>query len=134
MKIFEKTRTVQGPRTIKRYKFLGISLFKKDINNNRKKIKLLGIPILNVRIKKQKKQIKKIGKNKSQNIIFPNDAISIEKEFNENLTNKHKRIAIFASFSENGKIPEYVIYYLSELKKLLMELYLYLIIRFILKK
>lgn len=57
MKIFEKTRTVQGARTIKRYKFLGLSLFKKDIDNNRKKFKLLGIPIYNRKLKQTVKRV-----------------------------------------------------------------------------
>ena len=45
MKIFEKTKKVQGDRTIKRYKFCGISLFKKDYSSKKKKYKLFGIPI-----------------------------------------------------------------------------------------
>lgn len=47
-------------------------------------------------------------------ISFPNECISIKKEFSVNPLNK-KRLAIFASFSSNGKIHDYVIFYLKGL-------------------
>lgn len=47
-------------------------------------------------------------------IIFPNECINIKKEFSVNPLNK-KRLAIFASFSSDGKIHDYVIFYLKGL-------------------
>ena len=45
MKIFEKTKTIDGNRIIKRYKIFSFTVFKKDTNNKRKKYKLFGIPV-----------------------------------------------------------------------------------------
>lgn len=45
---------------------------------------------------------------------FPNECINIKKEFSVNPLNK-KRLAIFASFSSDGKVHDYVIFYLKGL-------------------
>lgn len=54
--------------------------------------------------------------NIKNEIIFPNDYINIKKEFPINPLNK-KRLAIFASFSSDEKIHDYVIFYLKGLLK-----------------
>ena len=55
----------------------------------------------------------------SKKIKFPADMqnmiIDNIKNYNHNT---HKRITIFASFNKDGKIPDYVIYYLKELLKI----------------
>ncbi len=63
MKIFEKTKKVQGDRTIKRYKFFGISLFKKDYSSKKKKYKLFGIPVY-------KKKYKYVNSKESSKDIY----------------------------------------------------------------
>lgn len=50
-------------------------------------------------------------------IIFPANTQTITYENIENYSNQNKRLAIFASFSKNGKIADYIIYYLKALKK-----------------
>ena len=50
-------------------------------------------------------------------IIFPKNTQTIIFNNIENYSKNSKRLAIFASFSKNGKIADYVIYYLKELKK-----------------
>lgn len=69
---------------------------------------------------KPKEFCKKIGLKSRANIVdlvtFPEEArkyIYVSSDIKQ----KYKRIAIFASFSFDGTIPDYVIYYLSELKK-----------------
>lgn len=49
-----------------------------------------------------------------QEITFPKGCINIKKEFSINPQNK-KRLALFASFSTDGKIHDYVIFYLKGL-------------------
>lgn len=48
-------------------------------------------------------------------VIFPENAKS-QKLLKLSDTGKLKRIAVFASFSSNGKIADYVVYYLKQLK------------------
>lgn len=69
------------------------------------------------------KQITLLGINfritpKAKPIEFPKCCKSITKSFIDlSKAYNYKRLAIFASFNKNGLIPEYVIYYLKELKK-----------------
>ena len=51
-------------------------------------------------------------------VIFPNDAKKYTYDTKNIKTNKkYKRIAVFASYSGDGTIADYVVYYLKELKK-----------------
>ena len=49
--------------------------------------------------------------------IFSSELQNIKSKYTSIKNYKHKRIAIFADFNINGKIAEYVVYYLEELKK-----------------
>lgn len=50
-------------------------------------------------------------------INFPFFARNIEKSYLENVQKDVETVAVFASFSANGKIADYVVYYLRELRK-----------------
>lgn len=50
-------------------------------------------------------------------IKFPSNAHTVSYRSKAPLFNQHNRVAIFASFSADGTIHDYVIYYLKELKK-----------------
>lgn len=54
----------------------------------------------------------------SKPIMFPPNTETIIYNNIEKYSRNSKRLAIFASFSKNGKIADYVIYYLKELKKI----------------
>ena len=55
--------------------------------------------------------------NKPKALVFPRGCVSLEyKDKNFKLKKMH-RVAIFASFSGNGEIADYVVYYLKQLKK-----------------
>ena len=49
-------------------------------------------------------------------VKFPADA-KTHTYVSSDIKNHYKRIAVFASFSSDGTVPDYVIYYLKELKK-----------------
>lgn len=66
-------------------------------------------PLLLYEYKKETVTVKK-------EIIFPKECTNVKKEFSVNQLNK-KRLAIFASFSSDGKIHDYVIFYLKGLLK-----------------
>ena len=53
----------------------------------------------------------------SKPIVFPSNTQTITFNNIENSSKGSKRLSIFASFSNNGRIADYVIYYLQELKK-----------------
>lgn len=66
-------------------------------------------PLLLYEYKKETVTVKK-------EIIFPKECTNVKKEFSVNQLNK-KRLAIFALFSSDGKIHDYVIFYLKGLLK-----------------
>ena len=49
--------------------------------------------------------------------LFPKNARPYAYTSRVPWQHKHHRVVVFASFSSTGKIPEYVVYYLKELKK-----------------
>lgn len=64
-----------------------------------------------------RKECRQISANSIKEIKFPKDALYISKTF-ESKKFFSQRVAVFASFFQNGKIPDYVIYYLKELRKI----------------
>jgi glycosyltransferase involved in cell wall biosynthesis len=59
-----------------------------------------------------------VNSSQSNPVAFPNNTTSFSKKYLQNLNlGKTKRIAVLASFCSNGKIPDYVVYYLKGLQK-----------------
>lgn len=61
-------------------------------------------------------KIKKLTKKEYPDIIFPCGTKNLEYT-SIKIHKKYKRLAVFASFSSDGKIHDYVVYYLKELRK-----------------
>lgn len=66
------------------------------------------------KIKKVKTKFKKV---KAQKVKFPKGAVSQKYVSKDFVLKDMHRVAIFASYSGNGEIADYVVYYLRELKK-----------------
>ncbi|MCZ4064446.1 glycosyltransferase [Oxalobacter aliiformigenes] len=79
MKIFEKTKTTNGSRIIKRYKICGVTVLKKDIDNKRRKIRLFGVPIFYNKKYKHDKRLKFVNDVKIKKYEFVPKIIEFEK-------------------------------------------------------
>lgn len=86
-----------------KYKFLGLTIYKKTKTPNKKIYKILGIKIAQKR------------KSKYIRLTFADNLKNCSQRFNTQT--KFNRLAIFASFNKDGLILDYVVYYLTELKK-----------------
>ncbi len=103
MKIFQKIVINKKNNVVKKYKFFGLTLLRKEKSFTKKKWKILGIKIARKRY------------NKNSKLIFPSELKSIKRKFENK--KKYKKLAIFASFNKDGLIADYVVYYLQGLKK-----------------
>ncbi|MBP5534336.1 MAG: hypothetical protein J6Y03_02375 [Alphaproteobacteria bacterium] len=110
MKLWKKIKSQSGDKFVRKYKLFGMTVLRKEKSPIKKKIKVFGIQVYH---KKQKSYQKK---EKKKPVVFPKQAVSFAYQANNKLK-KHGRVAIFASFSDNGKIADYVVYYLTELKR-----------------
>lgn len=84
----------------KKYKFFGLTLLKKSKTSTKKIYKILGI---------------KITVPKYVKLTFANNLKNCSQRFGTQT--KFNRLAVFASFNKDGLILDYVVYYLTELKK-----------------
>lgn len=105
MKIWQKIKYMQNNRKIKKCKVFGLTVYKRERSPGNTKWHILGIKIS-----------KSDVYNKIRRVIFPEDA-KPEIFINDKVKNSIKRLAIFASFSAEGKIDASVVYYLKELNK-----------------
>jgi len=84
----------------KKYKFLGITILKKTKMPYKKIYKILGI---------------RFSKSRYVKLTFADNLQKCSKRFSTQT--KFNRLAVFASFNKDGLILDYVVYYLTELKK-----------------
>lgn len=110
LKPWQKIKIHRDDRTIKKYKLCGFTLLRKEKSPTKKKWNFLGIKVC------QKVKVCKQIKPQERSVVFPKYARSYTY-MSERKPQKNSRIAIFASFSQDGMIHDYVIYYLKELKK-----------------
>lgn len=103
-----------------KYYVLGVQVALCKKRSNSRKYKLLGIPLFKI-IKKQSKKIIEIfgikftKKNKLSQFVFAPELHRVVVQFEKNKI--YKKLAIFASFNKKGIIEDYVVYYLQGLKK-----------------
>lgn len=102
MKIFQKIKLQRDQEIVKKYKVVGITLLREEKTATKKKWNFLGF-----RFSKKKKSFSRLFPKEAENKVYKGVSH----------VPSPKRVAIFASFSKNGKIADYVVYYLSELKK-----------------
>lgn len=84
----------------KKYKFLGITILKKTKMPYKKIYKILGV---------------RFSKSRYVKLTFADNLQKCSKRFSTQT--KFNRLAVFASFNKDGLILDYVVYYLTELKK-----------------
>lgn len=110
MKIWQRIKFQSVDKVIRKYKLFGMTVLRKEKTATKRKIKILGIQLYHTKKKANK------GVQNFKRVIFPKTAESIIYSISPK-TQHFKRLAIFASFSAKGKIADYVVYYLKELKK-----------------
>ncbi|MBR1545048.1 MAG: hypothetical protein IJ638_03850 [Alphaproteobacteria bacterium] len=125
--LFQRKYYLKKDKVIKKIRIFGITIFRRDkfIDTDKYKWKFLfGIFSGNIskdgNIKTVRFRFLGISlwrKKQICQIDFPKGTITTEYT-NKNFTiKKMHRVAVFASFSSNGKIADYVVYYLKGLKK-----------------
>ena len=120
MKIWSKIKVKKNNCTVKKYKLFGITVFRKENSPSKKLYSIFGI-----KFGKEKKNKKtsitifnfKIRHTPIKKLKFPLLARSYTYKKSIKSYSRCNRIAIFASFSSDCRISEYVIYYIKELKK-----------------
>ncbi len=120
--LFGKQKTISDNKIFKTYTLFGVPVFKKEKNPLKRKYTFCGLKFTHTR-----KHPLQIAANSPQPpkktpLIFPKGAKNTFYTSAAPLAAKHKRIAVFASFSADCTIHDYVIYYIKELKKIADEI------------
>lgn len=118
--MFKKTEIYQFPNTIKTYTLLGFPILKKEKSPLKRKYTLLGIKFCQTRKHPLPMPANTLPPQKNTPFTFPKGTENIfytAPQTRPN-NNRHRRLTIFASFSSDGTIHDYVLYYLRELKKI----------------
>lgn len=118
MKIFKTAEFFDNGVHTKKYYFCGIRYLKKMWSLSHRTTYLFKLKVgehQNTTKYLQKKTKRHI---KHKPYVFPKGAVHVNYTNADFTLTKMHRVAVFASFSGDGKISDYVIYYLKELKKI----------------